>query len=112
MGRETPWRRIVSSGRLGLILVTLWDALCEEIGRGLCESFQLPVETSRRVWKYGEEVETRATACVCMICQAFGTGKFGSDRAWHARCISYGGAATWIEPRGPAPGQLARRRTI
>lgn len=73
-------RRIVSSGRPGLIPGTLRDALYEEIRRGLCESFQLPVETSRRVWKLGEEVETRATGCMYGL-RALGTSEFGRDRA-------------------------------
>lgn len=70
----------MSSGRPGLIPGTLREALCEEIRRGLCESFQLPVETSRRVWKLGEEVETRATGCMYDL-RGLGTSEFGRDRA-------------------------------
>jgi hypothetical protein len=36
-------------------------------------SFQLPVETSRRLWKFRKEVETRARTSLCVIFKVPGT---------------------------------------
>jgi hypothetical protein len=39
---------------------------------GCAKSFQLPVETSRRLWKLRKEVETRATTSLCVIFKVSG----------------------------------------